>query len=95
MTVELGVLRKGPWRKYWPCFLAGVAGPLLGNVLARWLPFYFAVGIAFFAAWFFAGLILARRWPPRYGIPGWLASVLTGAAAGVTAGVLTYYIPWK
>ena len=95
MTVELGVLREGSWWKYWPCFAAGFFGPLLTNVLARWLPFHFAAGVAFFAVWFLAGLIFARRVPPKYGVPGWLASILAGAAAGVTGGVFAYYIPWK
>lgn len=95
MTVELGVLRKGSWWKYWPCFAAGFGGPLLADLLARWIPFHFAAGVAFFATWFFAGVIFARRWPPKYGIPGWLAAILMGLGAGLSGGVLAYYIPWK
>ncbi len=95
MTVELGVLRKGSWWIFWPVFVAGFVGPLLGNLLARWLPFYFAIGVAFFGAWFFVGLIFARRSRPKYGIPRWLVPILTGLGAGLGAGVMAYYIPWK
>jgi len=95
MTVELGVLRQGSWWKYWPCFAAALVGPLLANLLARWLPFHFAIGVAFFAAWFFVGVIFARRWRPKYDVPRWLVAILTGAGAGLCAGVLAYYIPLK
>jgi len=95
MTVELGVLRKGSWWKYWPCFAAGLVAPLLGDLLARWIPFHFAVGIAFFVAWFFVGVIFAKRWRPKYDILGWLAAILMGLGAGLGGGVLAYYIPWR
>ena len=95
MTVELGVLRKGSWWAYWPCLAAGPIGPLLGDILSRWFPFHLAKGFAFFVAWFFVGLIFARRSPPKWGVPGWLAALLTGAAAGLTAGVLSYYFPLR
>ena len=95
MTVELGVLRKGSWWVFWPCFAAGLIGPLLGDILSRWVPFPLAVGLAFFVTWFFVGLIFARRSPPKWGAPGWLAALLTGAAAALCAGVLSYYFPWR
>jgi len=95
MTVELGVLRKGSWSTVWPAFVGGVCGPLLSLILGRWFRFYLAVGFAFFVTWFFVGLIFARRSPTNWGIPGWLAALLTGAAAGLCAGVLSYYFPWK
>ena len=90
MTTELSLAHVAWWR-YWPCFVAGFCGPLLGLLLARWLPFHFAMGIAFFVLWFFVGLIFARRSPPKWGVPAWLAALLTGAAAGLCAGVLWYY----
>ena len=93
MTTELGVLQKGSWWTFWPAFGGGLCGPLLGLVLARWLPFYLAMGFGFFVAWFFVGLIFARRSPPKWGVPGWLAALLTGAATGLTVGVLWYYFP--
>ncbi len=95
MTVELGVLRKGSWWAAWPAAVAGFCGPLLGLVMARRLPFPLAVGVAFFVTWFFAGLMYARRFPPKWGLPGWLAALVTGAAAGLFTGVLSYYIPWN
>jgi uncharacterized membrane protein YjjP (DUF1212 family) len=95
MTVELGVLRKGPWQIVWPAFVAGLVGPLLASLLMRCMAFHFASGIAALVAWFFFGLVVGRRYPPRYGIPVWLAALLTGLATGLAIGVLTYYFPWK
>ena len=94
MTTDVTIVA-GSWWRYWPCFVAGFCGPLLGLLLARWLPFHFAMGLAFFVAWFFAGLMLARRFTPRWGIPGWLVGVLAGAGAGLTVAVLSFFIPWK
>lgn len=94
MTTELTILRSS-WLKAWPCFVAGFFGPLLGLLFARWLPFHFAIGIAFFVLWFFAGLILTRRSIPKWGIPGWLAAVLIGAATGLCGAVLSFFFPWK
>jgi len=56
---------------------------------------HFASGIAGFVTWFFFGLIVGRRYPPRYRVPVWLAALLLGLAAGLAIGVLTYYFPWK
>ncbi len=95
MTVELGVLRKGTWWKYWPCFLGGFVAPLLGNLLTRWLPFHFAIGIAFFVTWFFIGLILTKYFPPKRIFPKWLAALTAAAATGLCGGALAYLIPWK
>jgi hypothetical protein len=53
------------------------------------------MGLAFFVAWFFAGLMLARGFTPRWGIPGWLVGLLAGAGAGLTVAVLSFFIPWK
>jgi hypothetical protein len=65
-----------------------------GFVLKRWLPLYYAMGIGCFAAWFVVGLIYARRSSPKYGIPVWLAALITGLAGGLSIGVLSYYFPW-
>ena len=77
VTTELTILRSS-WWKLWPCFVAAFCGPLLGTLLARWLPFHFAIGLASFVAWFFAGLMLAKKFTPRWELPGWLAGVLMG-----------------
>jgi len=65
-----------------------------GFVLKRWLPLHYAMGIGCSAAWFVAGLIYARRSSPKYGMPVWLAALITGLAGGLSIGVLSYYFPW-
>jgi hypothetical protein len=67
---------------------------LFGFVLKRWLPLHFAMGIAGFVGWFVGFLIYARRSPPKYGIPAWLAALITGTASGLCIGVLSYFFPW-
>jgi hypothetical protein len=59
------------------------------------MAFHFASGIAGLVTCFFFGMIVGRRYPPKYGIPVWLAALLTGLAAGLAVGVLTYYFPLK
>jgi hypothetical protein len=93
MTDELEAKPKGGWWIFWPCFVAGLAGPLFGKFLSRWLPSHIAIGIAAFTAWFFIGVIMTRRNPPRYGIPRWLASILIAAGGVFSAGVLSYFFP--
>ena len=96
MTTELTILSRSSWWKWWPCFVAGFSGPLLGLLFARWLPFHFAIGIAFFVVWFFAGLIFARRSAPtKWGVPGWVAALSAAAAAGICVGLLSFFFPWK
>jgi uncharacterized membrane protein YjjP (DUF1212 family) len=95
MTVESEVRQKGSWWIFWPVFVAGLLGQLLASVLGRRMPFHFANGIAAFLTWIFVGLIFVRRWPPKYGIPAWLAPILIGLAAGLAAGVLAYLFPWR
>jgi hypothetical protein len=53
------------------------------------------MGIAFFVLWFFAGLISARRSAPKWGVPGWVAALSAGAAAGICVGLLSYFFPWN
>jgi len=65
-----------------------------GFGLKRWLPLHYAMGIGCSAAWFVAGLIYARRSSPKYGMPVWLAALITGLAGGLSIGVLSYYFPW-
>ena len=38
------------WR-WWPFMVGGLCGPLLGDVLNRWLPLHYAVGFATFITW--------------------------------------------
>ena len=88
-------LLAGSWWKWWPSFVAGFCGPLLGLFLARWLPFHFAIGIAFFVLWFPAGLFMTRRSTPKWGVPGWVVALLAGAASGICVGLLSYFFPWR
>jgi hypothetical protein len=94
MTIEPGVLRKGSWWKYWPCAAGGFSGPLLAVFLTRWLRPHFAVGVAGFVTWFVVMLLLARYFPPKWGLPAWIGALAAGVAAGVTGGVLAYLIHW-
>jgi hypothetical protein len=94
MTTDVTIVA-GSWWRWWPCFVAGFCGPLLGLLLARWLPFHFAMGIAFFVAWTFVGAVFARRWQPKWGLPRWLAAILMGAASGLSIGLLAFFFPWK
>jgi hypothetical protein len=93
MTTELTIA--STWWKYWPIVVAGFFGPLAGSFLTRWFPFHFAMGISTFIAWTFVGAMFAKTWPPRWGLPRWLAAVLTGAASGLGVGLLTFFFPWK
>jgi hypothetical protein len=52
------------------------------------------MGIGGFSAGVVVGLIFARRSPPKYGIPGWVAALVTGLATGLCVGLLSYYFPW-
>jgi uncharacterized membrane protein YjjP (DUF1212 family) len=95
MAKESAAKSNGTWWSFWPAFVAGLLGPLFGNLLARWMPHYWSSGFAAGIAWFFVGLILMRRFPPKYGIPRLLAAILMGAVAGLSAVVLWYYFPLK
>jgi uncharacterized membrane protein YfcA len=66
VTTELTILRSS-WWKLWPVFLAVICGQMLGILLARWLSFHFAMGLAWFVALFFAALMLARRFYSEMG----------------------------
>ena len=94
MTSESEVRRESWWRNGWPGAVGGFLMVSFGLVLKRWLPLHFAMGIAGFATWFAVGLIYARRSPPKYGIPVWLAALVTGIATGLCIGLLSYYFPW-
>ena len=94
MTTELVVLQKSWWRNGWPGAMGTLGMMSIGLFLKRWLPLHFAMGIGGLASWFVVGLIYARRSPPKYGIPGWLAALVTGIATGLCIGLLSYYLPW-
>lgn len=80
------------WR-WLPLFVGGVCGPLLGNLLSRWLPLHYAVGVAFFIMWLIVGLIFSRMSPsPKWSFARWLGGGALGAAA---AAVLAFFFPWK
>jgi len=93
VTTELTILRFS-WWKLWPG-VAVICGQVFGLLLARWLPFHFAMGLAWFVGWSFGGLMMTRRFTPRWGMPRWLVSVLIGAGAGLTMTVLSFLLPWK
>jgi hypothetical protein len=57
------------------------------------MPAYWAAGVAHSIVWFFVGVMLLRRIEPRFGLPRWLAQILMGAGAGLTAALLAYYFP--
>ena len=79
--------------KWWPAFIAGFCGPLIGGLLSRWLPVHFAMGIGFFIPWVVAFLFWSRRFPPKWGLPGWLAAVLAGGAGGIVVGLFYFLFP--
>ena len=95
MTTDVTILRSSSWSKYWPAFVAGVISPPLGLIVARWLPAHVAFGLTFFFIWFFAGLIFARRTPPPWGLPIWLAALFIGAVVGGFGLLLSFFFPWN
>jgi di/tricarboxylate transporter len=94
MTTESEVRRRSWLKDAWPGALGGVLMMSFGLFLKRWLPLHFAMGIAGFASGLVIGLMYARRSPPKYGIPGWVAATITGLATGLCMGLLSYYFPW-
>jgi hypothetical protein len=94
MTTKAEVLPGYWWRNGWPGGLGSLLMMSLGLALKRWLPLHFAMGIGGFAAWFLVGLIYARRHDPKYGMPVWLAALVTGVSTGLFVGLLSYYLPW-
>jgi len=92
MTEHVGRSNDSFWR-WWPFLAAGLCGPLLGDILDRWLPLYLAAGFATAVAWLIA-LRLFNRISPS---PGWSALRWVGASlgAGALAGVLAFLFPWK
>jgi len=94
MTKESEVQQASWWSSFWLGAVGTCLMMSLGWVLKRWLPLHFAMGIGGFVGWFVAGLIFARRTPPKYGIPVGLAVLLMGLAAGLSIGVLSYFFPW-
>ena len=94
MATKSEVRQAPAWSSFW---LGGVGTLLMlsgGFVLKRWLPLHFAMGIGGLVGWFVAGLIVARRTPPKYGIPVWIAALIMGLGTGLLVGLLSYYIPW-
>lgn len=93
MTTSAGTSTQPSWLKYWPCTLAGLGVPLT-LLLARWLPSHFEAGVSFFVTWFVVGLLLARDFPPKWGLPAWIAALASALAAGLAGSVLAYLIHW-
>jgi hypothetical protein len=77
---------------WWPFFVGGILGPVLGGVLKRWMTMPLAAGLGAFVAWMLA-LWLFQRF---YRQDGWSVSrwVAASTAAAVVTGLLTYFVPW-
>lgn len=76
--------------KWWPAFIAGFCGPLIGWLLSRWLAVHFAMGIGFFIPWVLVYLLWSGRFPSRWGLPAWLAALLAGGAGGIVVGLFYF-----
>jgi uncharacterized membrane protein YfcA len=81
---------------YWPFVVGGFVGPVAAAVLSRWMPRHFGFGLAMFlafglASWTVHRLSTRRDQSPRRAVAG---SVLAALAAGVTAGLMAYLLPW-
>jgi len=94
MTKESELRQPSWWKSFWLGGAGAFVMMSLGLVLKRWLPLHFAMGIGGFVGWFVAGLIFARRTPPKYGIPVGLVALLMGIGTGLVVGLLSYYLPW-
>jgi hypothetical protein len=94
MTTESEVRQEPWWRNAWPGAVGVLLMMLFGLVLKRWLPLHFAMGIGGFAAGFVVGLIFARRSPPKYVIPAWVAAFGNRLSHRPLRGLLSYYFPW-
>jgi hypothetical protein len=92
MTGQAGKSDESFWR-WWPFFVGGLCGPPLGDLLSRWLPLHFAVGVATFVVWFVALFVFNRISPSSdWSILRWLGASL---GVGVISGALAYLFPWK
>jgi len=80
------------WR-WWPFMVGGLCGPLLGDVLNRWLPLHYAVGFATFITW----LIVLRVFNKISPSSNWSLLRWVGASVGaaVIGGVLAFLFPWQ
>ena len=91
MTEQLTKSAESFWR-WWPFAIAGLSGPLLGNLLHRWLPLHYSVGVATFLGWLVALWIFNRISPlANWSIPRWIVvSLIAGAAGGFLAFLFPY-----
>jgi hypothetical protein len=79
------------WR-WWPFFVGGLCGPLLGNFLHRWLPLHYSVGLAMFFAWLVALWVFNRISPlANWSIPRW---IVVSVGAGAIGGFLAFLFPY-
>jgi len=80
------------WR-WWPFFVGGLCGPLLGDVLNTRLPLHFAVGFAAFIVWLIVLRVFNAISPSsNWSILRWVAASL---GAGVISGGLAFLFPWQ
>ena len=73
---------------------SGRLGIPVALFLTRWLPRHFAVGVSFFVTWFIVALLLARYFPPKWGLPAWIGALAAAVAAGLAVGVMADLINW-
>jgi len=95
MTTDVTILQKSSGWKYWVAVVGGISSPLLSLVVARWLPFRIAVAVSFFLIWFLAGLIFARKTPPPFGLPAWVAALIIGTAVSIFGVVFSFFLSWN
>lgn len=79
--------------RYWPFGAAGFVGPILANVLTRWVPLHYAVGCSGFVVCL-AAVSLFQRTSARPGM-GMLGKLITSTGTGLVAGLLALLFPWK
>jgi hypothetical protein len=83
------------WWQYWPVIMAVFVSQFGGLFLARWMPSYYAVAMAAFVGWAFAGVIWIRTFTPRFGVPRWAIPLVMGLSVGLVMGVLHYLFPLR
>jgi hypothetical protein len=92
MTEQVRKSNESFWR-WWPFFVGGLCGPLLGDLLYRWLPLHFAVGVAMFIVWLIVLFIFNRISPSsNWSILRWVGASM---GVGIISGVLAFLFPWK
>ena len=79
------------WR-WWPFLITGLSYHLPANLLHRWLPLHYAVGVSMCLGWLVALWIINRISPlSNWSIPRWImASIAAGTGGGFVAFLFSY-----